>query len=351
MLAIMDRDEFKRIKFRNNGKVYNAHAVDLSSANTSVAGNFLVWTGAFRIYDEDDRVLVGKICFQQSTLLDYLWADPSKKRFPSKEYLEEALINLLHYLPFDSETLKPDGESFIFRFIRDLEDGRQKGEQTYNIKVENSMEKTYQRKMFGNQISDEKIAKSILEPLYTNRLEDYSKNVPTELLTSILPFDKNKICSYLEILEYKDLVEILRDSNGNYIRVKIRPEGVKYLLGETFKSNASANNIVKNIQIGHKFNINTGNNSPVNINADIDTSFSSVKKEIEEKNPKNKVEILKDLSLLQEEIKKPSNIDKVRTLLGNLGRSAEWVGRRVEPIVQQVIASYISSQLPIPPIK
>lgn len=345
------RDEFKKIKFRNGGKTYVARAIDLSNWNVSVAGNFLIWTAAFRIYDEDDNNLVGKICFQQSTLLDYLWADPNKKRFPPKEYLEEALVNLLHYLPFDKDTLVPEGDSFVFRFIRDLEDGRQKDARIYNIKVEDSMEKTYQKKMFDNQITDEKVARSILEPLYMHRLDDYATNLPIGLLRSIFPFDQNRIDSQLELLEYNKLVEILKDSTGAFISVKIKPEGVEFLTGVGFHGTKQDAKMIKKIQIGHNFNISTGNNSPVNINADIDTSFESVRKEIEEKNPANKEEILKDLGSLQDEIKTPKDLGTIRTLLGKIGKSANWVGKRVEPIVQQVIASYISSQLPLPQIK
>lgn len=344
-------DEFKRIKFRNGGRIYTAHAVDLSNSNVHVSGNFLIWIAAFRIYDEEDKELVGKICFQQSMLLNYLWADPNKKRFPPKEYLEEALVNLLHYLPFDKETLIPEGESFVFRFIRDLEDGPQKDERIYNIKVEDSMEKTYQKKIFGAQITDEKIAKVILEPLYMQRLENYATNLTIGLLRSIFPFDQNKIDSQLELLEYNKFIDILRDSTDAYISVKMMPEGVEFLTGVTFRNVGAKGEMVKKIQIGHNFNIKTGNNSPVNIHADIDTSFDSVRKEIEEKNPANKEEILKDLGSLQDEIKTPKDLGTIRTLLGKIGKASVWVGRRVEPIVQQVIASYISSQLPIPPIK
>ncbi|MDO8452671.1 MAG: hypothetical protein Q7S79_02875 [bacterium] len=344
-------DEFKQIKFRNEGRVYTAHAVDLSDRNANVSGNFLMWTAAFRIYDEENEKLIGKICFQQSTLLDYLWADPNKKRFPPKEYLEEALVNLLHYLPFDKETLIPEGDSFIFRFIRDLEDGRQKDARIYNIKVEDSMEKTYHKKIFGAQITDEKIAKAILEPLYMQWLNNYTTNLTINLLSSILPFDQNTIGSRLELLEYNKFIDILRETTGAFVSVKIRPEGVEFLAGVSLRGTEPKVKMVKNVQIGHKFNIKTGNNSPVNIHSDIDTSFDSIRKEIEEKNPANKEEILKDLGSLQDEIKAPKDINTIKTLLGKIGKAADWVGRRVEPIVQQVVASYISSQLPLPPIK
>lgn len=344
-------DEFKQIKFRNGNRVYTAHAVDLSSQDVHASGNFLIWIATFRIYDEEDKELVGKICFQQSMLLDYLWADPQKKRFPPKEYLEEALVNLLHYLPFDKETLVPEGDSFIFRFIRDLEDGRQKDARIYNIKVEGSMEKTYQKKMFGAQVTDEKIAKAVLEPLYMHRLDNYATNLPIILLRSILPFDQNKIDSQLESLEYNKFVDILKNSTGAYISVKIKPKGVEFLTGVTFRGIKPKEKMVKKVQIGHNFNIKTGDNSPVNINADIDTSFENVRKEIEEKNPRNKEEILKDLGSLQDEIKAPKDLRTIKTLLGKIGKAAGWVGRRVEPIVQQVVASYISNQLSLPPIK
>lgn len=344
-------DDFKKIKFRNSDRVYTVHAIDLSDTNISVAGNFLIWAAAFRIFNDEDDELVGKICFQQSMLLDYLWADPNKKRFPAKEYLEEALVNLLHYLPFDKDTLIPEGDSFIFRFIRDLEDGREKNARIHNIKVDGSMEKTYQRKMFGNQITDEKIIRSILEPLYMHRLENYTTNLPIGLLRSILPFDENKINSHLEFLEYKMYVDILKDSTGIYVSVKIRPEGVEFLTGKILHNAESNEKVTNKIQIGHNFNIRTGNSSPVNINADIDTSFESIRKEVIEKNPPNKVEIIEDLSSLQNEIKTPRDLGKIQTLLGKIGKSASWVGRRAEPIVQQVVASYISSRLPLPPIE
>jgi len=342
-------DEFKKIKFRNNGIVYTAHAIDLSNWNVTATGNFLIWTGAFRIYDEDDIQLVGKICFQQSTLLDYLWADPNKNRFPSKGYLEEALVNLLHYLPFDNETLNPDEDSFIFRFIRDLPDGREKERRFYNIKVEDSMEKTYTRKMFGEKVIYEDAIRSILEPLYMHRLQDYSTNLPIDLIRGILPFDQNKIDSHLEFLEYKKFIEILKDASGVFVSVKIRPEGVEFLTGITLNKMPDGKTTNK-IQIGHNFNIKTGDNSPVNISADIDTSFESIKKEIKEKKQTNKEEILKDLSSLQNEIKNPQDIGKIKVLLGKIGKTANWVALRVEPIVQQVIASYISSKMPIPPL-
>ncbi len=344
-------DEFKKIKFRNASKVYTAHAINLSNSNLYVSGNFLVWIAAFRIYDEEDKELIGKITFQQSMLLDYLWADPNKERFPSKDFLEEALVNLLHYIPFDEETLIPEGESFIFRFIRDLEDGRQKDARIYNIKVEDSMEKTYQKKMFGTEITEGKLAMAILEPLYMHRLDNYITNLPIKLLRSIFPFDQNKIDSLLELLEYNKFVEILKDATGTLISVKIRPEGIEFLTGVVFRNIEPKEKMIKKIQIGHNFNIKTGDYSPVNINADIDTSFENIRKEIEEKNPANKEEVLKDLGSLQNEIKAPKSLDTIKTLLGKIGKAASWVGRRVEPIVQQVIASYISNQLPLPPIK
>ncbi|OGD72938.1 hypothetical protein A3K29_02205 [Candidatus Collierbacteria bacterium RIFOXYB2_FULL_46_14] len=343
-------DEFKKIKFRNGSGIYTAHAVNLTGRNNQVNGNFLVWIAAFRIYDENDKELVGKICFQQSMLLDYLWADPKSKKFPQEPFLEEALVNLLHYLPFDKDVLTSQSESFIFRFIRDLEDGRQQDSRIHNIKVHDSMEKTFQIKMFGDHMTDELMAKAILEPLYMHRKDSYSTNLHIDLMRSIFPFDKNTIDSNLEILEFNNFIEILRDSTGSYISIKIKPEGVQFLTGISLKSN-DKKEMIKKVRYGHNINITTGNNSPVNINADIDTSFDSIRKEIDEKNPENKEEIMKNLGALQDEIKKPHDIEKIKLLLGNIGKAASWVGRRVEPIAQQVIASYISSQLPLTPIK
>lgn len=343
----MDYDEFKKIKFRKDGKVYTARAVNLSGMNVMVNGNFMIWIGAFRIYDEDDKELIGKITFQQSTLLDYLWADPNQKRFPSKEFLEEALVNLLHYLPFDKETLMPDGDSFIFRFTRDLENGREKDKRIYNIKVETSLEKTYQKIMFGDKITDEKLHAAILEPLHMHRLENYATNLKIDFLRSIFPFDQNKIDSTLEFLEYKNYIEILKDASGLLISVRIKPEGVEFLSGVKIKTD----NTINRIQIGHNIRINTGNNSPVNINADIDTSFDSVRKEIKEKNLPQKEDLLNDIGELQKEIKSLKDLGKIKSLVGKIGKTSTWVGRRIEPIIQQVIASYISSQLPISPLK
>lgn len=340
-------DEFKQIKLRKNKNVYTARAIDLSGSNVMVNGNFMIWIGAFRIYDEDNRNLVGKITFQQSTLLDYLWADPHQKRFPPKVFLEEALVNLLHYLPFDKETLIPEGNSFTFRFTRDLENGREKDKRFYNIKVVDSLERTYQRLMVGDKITDEKLHIALLEPLYMHRLENYATNLPIALLRSIFPFDQNKIDSTLEFLEYKNYLEILKDSSGAFISVKISPKGVEFVLGVKIKTERTVNKI----QIGHNIKINAGNNSPVNINADIDTSFDSVRKEIEEKNLPNKKVLLDDLGELQKEIKSPKDLGKIKTLVGKIGSASAWVGRRIEPIIQQVIASYISSQLPGAPLK
>lgn len=340
-------DEFKQIKFRKGENVYTARAVDLSDSNRVVNANFMVWTGAFRIYDEENKELVGKITFQQSTLLDYLWADPNQKRFPAKEFLEEALVNLLHYLPFDNETLIPTGDSFIFRFTRDLESGREKDKRIYNIKVDDPLEKAYQKIMFGDKITDERVHAAILEPLYMHRLENYATNLPINMLRLIFPFDQNKVDSSLEYLEYKNYIELLKDLSGLLISVRIKPEGVEFLLGVKVKVDKTINRI----QIGHNIKINTGNNSPVNINSDIDTSFDSIRKEIEEKNLSNRDEILNDIGELQEEIKSPKDIEKIKNLVGKIGKGSTWVGRRIEPIIQQVIASYISSQFPITPFK
>lgn len=111
----MDMDEFKKIKFRNGGKVYVAYAVDLTGKSMLGNGNFLTPIALFRIYDEQDKEFLGGIVFQESMLLDFMWGEPKKEHFPSKKYLEEALVNLLHYLPLTPDALKPNA-SFIFQF-------------------------------------------------------------------------------------------------------------------------------------------------------------------------------------------------------------------------------------------
>ena len=62
-------------------------------------------------------------------------------------------------------------------------------------------------------------------------LDDSTTNLHIELITSILPFKPNVIISHLELLEDDKFVEILRDTSQNIVSVKIKPRGVKKVLG------------------------------------------------------------------------------------------------------------------------
>ncbi|MEK7502419.1 MAG: hypothetical protein AAB609_02745 [Patescibacteria group bacterium] len=345
-------DEFKKIKFRNGDKIYVAHAVDLTGKTIAGNGNFLKPIAVFRIYDENDKEFLGGIVFQESTLLGFMWAEPNKKHFPNKKYLEEALVNLLHYLPFTSETLTPNA-SFNFQFVRDLEDGLMGEKRAENIKTIGSFEETYQRKMFGENASSEKIQMVILEPLYMHWLDNSRTNLLFEHISSILPFKQNVITSHLELLEDENFIEIQRDASQNFVSVKIKPRGVKKVLG-TLQDDVKSNSVA-NYHYGHNIDVKTGNHSSVSIHADmIGGIFGEYKKELEEKNPQNKQEISDALSVLESEFKKEEKDQgKIKKSLGIISKGAGWLYEKItnNQFIGSILAQIALQQMGLPPQK
>ena len=335
-------DEFKSLKFRHQGKTYTAKAVDIHGPQM-VSGNFMSDIALFRIFDENEKEMLGGIVFRKSSFLKYLDADPKRNQFPQNEYLEEALINLLHYLPFYPEKLKPlyaeQGTCFIYQFVRDKDDGLE-NEKNYNIKTEGSFESTFFRLMFGEEATTETIQFALLEPLYLHWKDDSLTGTRIEQIVSIVPLKRNAINANLELLEDDGFVEIIRDTSGNFISVKLKPRGVKKVEGSLQADVQSTP--VTNYHYGNKINVKTGDYSPVIINADIiDSFFGNIERDLEKKNPENKVELTEAINSLKQEFKKDNKDQgKIQKALNVLKNGGVWIYDKV--LNNQLVGSLLA---------
>lgn len=322
-------ETLRKLKFRHAGKVYTAEVVDIGQGRQT-QGNFLYDVALYRIYNGKEEFL-GGVLFKESMLLNFVWAEPNKPHLQN-EFMHEILVNLLHYLPFYPDKLMPLYEQgstcYIYRFVRDLDEG-EKEEKIFDIKTENSFEKTYSRIMFDDEVTDEKIQNAILEILYVHRLEDYRTCILVKQLEVMIPIEQNKLHANLQFLQDEDLVEILIDTSGILISAKIKNNGIRKVDG-TLQPRVQSSQVT-NYHYGHNIDVKTGDNSPVSIHADIvDGIFNGFRQELDDKKPENKEELVGALNVLQQEFKKEQkDLGIVQKALKTIKNGAGWLYERI----------------------
>lgn len=335
----------KRIRFRNCRRKYIAEFIGDNFVSQKHQGTFIKPTAMFRIWDEHQKEVLGCVTFTEHLLIDSVWAQPHKKHFPTN-YRAEALINLLHYLPFDPEKIrKLYHECYEYRFDRDF--GDNKTEDTlYRIKANDSFEATFQRVMFGDAVTNRGIQEAALEIMFNHWEDNPDTNVLLEVLTNILPVREVDLIKNLKLLLSENKIRAVTSPSDpqKLISVGIEPPTVRELEGEV-KQELKYPSFVKNIYGSNIETTTYGANSPVIINIEeIETVFEAIQKEIKEHpNLKDKEEIFQTVSELHTEITKSKDPKKVKGLLEKLKGSANKIYQKIlsNPYVSGVIVELL----------
>ena len=273
----------KELLFRNNGKQYLAKFVDLGEQNNE---GYLGYSNMALIYIYEDHKddPFGLIYFKKSNRLNYVLSDKSEREFPFHDYVEESLVNLLHYLPLYPELLNKlinnDNKAFAYQFVSDLKEGLDNN-QIFNIKTEKSIFKTFKQIIFQNDLSPARIKQVLLEPLYILRLKGVTTSMPWNELRGIIPLNEDLIKSNLDLYD-GELVEINKDAGESFVSIKITSKGF-FEVENGNPSNVQSSKVNYNFNFGNQFGVSTGDNSPVSISDnDIDNVFNKLKNEVEE---------------------------------------------------------------------
>lgn len=300
-----------------------AEPENLNKGQRVVGKGMMYDRSLIRIYDADTEDCIGAVIFRESMLLDFMWKNAPAKPFP-ESFEDEFLVNLLHYLPFDPDKLRElygrGGACYVYRFVRDLDNGEKDGE-TFDIKVINSFQETFRKLMFGDSLSNEKIQLAILELLYNHWQSNAKTNLPAKLIYNVLPLQENRVQANLQFLHEEDCIYILTDTSGNEVSIKIKTKGIRVIEGNVRKEvEAKVDNRKYYTSIGNI--ITHGTNSPVNVNiGEINQAFDREIKKVEKSSLSDmeKEEAKKALNELQAEITGRKDENKIISLLKKLG--------------------------------
>lgn len=337
-------DNGKTIRFRNGGKKYIAEFLGDNFVSQKLQGTFVKPMAMFRIWDEHQKDVIGCITFTEHLLIDSVWAQPHAKHFPSN-YRVDALVNLLHYLPFDPTGLKEIyNDCFEYRFDREFIDN-QTDNRLCRIKASDSFEATFQRQMFGDATSNLKIQDAALEIMF-NHWEDHpSTNILVDVLTSILPVAEIYVLKNLILLRDEGKIHASADPSNpqTLISVGLEPQTIREL-DDGFKQEVKYPSVIKHIYGPNIENTTSGANSPIVINR-IETIFGEIQKEIEARSDmENKEEVSQAVEALEAEITDGKDPKKVAGLITKITGSANWVYQKIltDPYVSGIILELLS---------
>lgn len=330
----------KKIRFRNNGKKYIAEFIGDNFVSEKSPNGLIRGVVMFRILDEHQKKVLGCVSFTVSLLVGL-----TRTGFPEK-YKVEALVNLLHYLPFDPakfENIYPS--CYEYRFDSGLdEDTEEDG--IYRIKAEGDFEAIFQRLIFGDTLTNRKIQDAALEVMFNDWEDHADTNVLIETLIAILPVAEANLIKNLKLLlsENKIHAETSPGDPQKLISVGLEPPTIRELEGET-KPEVKYPSMVKNIYGTNIENTTYGANSPITVNIEeIETVFEGFQKEIKEHpDLKNKEEVSQTVKELESEITKTKDPKKVKGLLEKLKGSANWLYQKIltNPYVSGVIVELL----------
>jgi hypothetical protein len=333
----------KKIRFRNNNnKKYIAEFIDYTFIPQEKNG-FIKPIVMLRIWDEQKKECAC-VTFTEHLLIDSVWTQPDKKPFPTK-YKIEALVNLLHYLPFNFEEIKKyHPKCFEYQFDRDFSE--RKSGRLYTISAADSFEETFQRIIFGDNLTNKKIQDATAEIMFNYWEDNPDTNISVELLLSILPLTKVNLIKNLKILLEEDKIRaVVSPSNPQeLISVGLKPSLIRELDGEV-KPSPKYQKTIKHIYGPNIESTTYGPNSPINIDVEkIETVFKGFQKEID-KHPtqQNKNKISKTVEKLEIEVTKNKNPERVKKLLNHLKNSANWLYKKIllNPYVSGIIVEIL----------
>jgi len=274
----MEEDE-KIIRFRNGGKKYIAVFIGENFLSAKSPNGFIKGVAMFRIFDEHQKKVLGCVSFTVSLLVGL-----TRTGFPTR-YKVEALVNLLHYLPFDPA--KCGGiysNCYEYRFDSGLkEDIGEDG--MYRIKADGDFESIFQRLIFGDTITNRKIQDAALEVMFNNWEEYPDTNVLIETLVAILPVAETNLIKNLKLLLNEGKIHAVTQVSDpqKLVSVGLEPLTIRELEGDV-KPRVKYQSMVKNIYGPNIETTTYGANSPVMINIEeIETVFENIQKEIKEK--------------------------------------------------------------------
>src|SRR3989344_126092 len=340
-------NEGKKIRFRNGGKKYLAEFISDQFVSQDHQGTFIKPLAMFRIWDEQQNEVVGCVTFTEHLLIDSVWAQPHKKHFPSS-YRVEALVNLLHYLPFDPVRLKEIyHDCYEYRFDRNFGDDQAR-DRLYKIKANDSFEATFQKIMFGDTVTNQSIQNAALEVMFNHWEDNPDTNVLVEVLASVLPVREIDLIKNLKLLLSEDKIHAITSPGDpqKLISVGLEPPTIRELEGEV-KSDVKYPSVVKNIYGPNIETTTHGANSPVSISmGKIETVFENLQKEIGESpelKDEEKQRVSQTVKELKAEIAQDKDPKKVGRLVEKLKGSANWVWQKIlaNPYVSGVIVEIL----------
>jgi len=333
----------KTIRFRNNGNKYITEYLGDNFISDKSPNGLIRGEAMFRVWDDQDSEEFGCISFTISLLVGL-----TRTGFPSK-YKPEALVNLLHYIPFDFEKcMKIYPNCFEYRLDGGLDEDVE-GASLYRIKAEGTFESIFQRLIFGKNVSNPKIQDAIKEILYNNWELGTNSNVLFETILEVLPISKVNLQKNIRLLiEDGEIRAILSPAdNETIISIGLKPKAIHLLEGD--KKREVKYTSVKKIIYGTNIEtITHGANSPVTIRIDeIETVFKNIQNEIIENSSlsddekRNTSQVVENL---QTEITKAKSPKKVAELVKKLKNTADWVWQKilVNPYVSGVIIELLS---------
>lgn len=333
-------DDSKKIRFRNGGKKYVAEFIGDNFMSEKSPNGLIIGVAIFRIWDEHQKKVFGCVSFTVSLLVGL-----ARTGFPT-QYKVEALVNLLHYLPFDQakcESIYPS--CYEYRFDSGLdEDTKEDG--LYRIKADDSFESIFQRLIFGTTLTNRSIQDAALEVMFNDWEDHPDTNVLVETLANILPVAEVNLIKNLKLLLNEGKIHAVTSPGDpqKLISVGLEPTTIRGLEGEV-ETAIQYPQMVKNIYGTNIENLTThGNNSPINISVgDINTAFGDIIKQIEEKEFEGKKEVLESVNELQVELGGNKDPKKVKGLIDKIKGKAVWVYNLI--FKNPVLTAYLTQLL------
>lgn len=219
--------------FKINNQSYKAILQRKDFRTKDPFGNGLAM---FAILDEHEEETIGCISFGAS-LLNTLTSNNKSKSLLTSEKSDLLYVSLLPHLKPDIDQLKRIFQkgswclAYFFSSQRETEFSKE--DQIYYIKIQDGFYKTVQNIIFGNEITNSKIQKKILEILYNHWEEDSITNILFEDLQIMIPLESQAIYRNLKALEEENKIGIQYSPSDDtkIISMRIKLEGRKEIEG------------------------------------------------------------------------------------------------------------------------